>query len=929
MTTAPAAVIGLRTADASPGPAAATAAASYPTELVVDALAADGTVVRIRPIRPDDAAALVEFHRRLSPETVHLRFFSAHPRLSPREVERFTVVDYHDRLALVIEADGTLVAVGRYDATGRDGEAEVAFVVAEKYHHRGLGTLLLEHLAVAARARGIRCFVADTLAQNGPMLDMFRAAGFRVTSHRVDIGVVQVTFPIDATDDLVDAADQRSHAADRRSMDRLLRPRSVAVVGAGTRPGGIGHEVFRNIAEGGFTGAVYPVNRTGEAVLGRPGYATLLDLPPGADVDLVVVAIPAAGVLDVAAQAVTRRARALVVLSAGFAETGPEGADLQRRLVDAARRGGMRLVGPNCLGLANTADDVSLDATFAPTTPVPGDTALLSQSGAVGIVALAEAASIGLGLSSFVSVGNKADVSGNDLLEYWQDDPATKVICLYLESFGNPRRFARVARRVSRAKPIVALKSGRSTAGHRGTLSHTAAAATSDVVVDALFAQTGVIRVDTLSELFDTAVVLADQPLPLGRRVAVVGNSGGPGILAADACEAAGLVLPELGADTQAALRVFLPSTASTANPVDLLASAPARHYAQALAVVLADPAVDAVIAIYTPPTVTTADPIAVAIAAASTGSATKPVVACFLACPTVPAALRHPQAGMRRVPCLPAPERAASALARAARYREWTERPAGRPADLAGIDELAAAAVVRRGLAGDRTGGWLPAADVQALLRAYGIAVADTEAVADSDQAVAVAGRLGYPVALKAASPEIVHKTDVGAVRLGLGSDAELREAFERMRSDLGPPMGGGLVQAMVEPGVETVVGVVHDPLFGPLIMFGLGGVTTELLGDRAFRILPMTDIDAAELVRSLRCSPLLTGYRGSAPVALAALEDLVLRVARLAEQVPEIAELDLNPVIATAHGVVAVDAKVRLASPPPSPESWLPRLA
>jgi acetyl coenzyme A synthetase (ADP forming)-like protein len=894
---------------------------------VVDALAADGTVVRIRPIRPDDAAALVEFHGRLSPDTVHLRFFSAHPRLSAREVDRFTVVDYHDRLALVVEIDAALVAVGRYDATDRDGEAEVAFVVADAYHHRGVGTLLLEHLAVAARARGIRGFVADTLAHNGPAMAMFRAAGFRVTSDRVDLGVVQVTFPIEATDEFVDAVDQRSHIANRTSIERLMRPRSVAVVGAGVQPGGIGHEVFRNVVEGGFTGAMYPINRSGAPVLGHPGYATLLDLP--ADVDLVVVAIPGAGVLEVAAQAVTRRSRALVVLSAGFAETGPEGANVQRRFVEVARLGGMRLVGPNCLGLANTAADISLDATFAPAAPAPGHTALSSQSGAVGIVALAEAAAIGLGLSSFVSVGNKADVSGNDLLEYWEDDPATNVICLYLESFGNPRRFARLARRVSRAKPIVALKSGRSTAGRRAGLSHTAAAATSDVVVDALFAQAGVIRVDTLTELFDTALVLADQPRPVGRRVAIVGNSGGPGILAADACEAAGLVLPELGDVTQAALRSFLAPAAATANPVDLLAAASAEQYAGALAAVLADPVIDAVIAIYTPPTVTTADPIAAAVAAASTESATKPIVACFLAGQTVPAPFRHPLPDRRRVPCLPAPERAAHALARAARYREWTQRPPGRKPDLPGIDERAATAVVGRCMHDDRSGGWLPAADVEALLRSYAIAMAETVSVADSDQAVAAARRLGYPVVLKAGSPELAHKTDVGAVRLGLSDDGELRRAFAAMGADLGPAMGGGIVQAMADTGVETVVGVVNDPLFGPLVMFGLGGVATELLGDRAFRILPLTDIDATELVRSLRGSPLLTGYRGSTPVDMATVEDLVLRVARLAEQFPEIAELDLNPVIATPAGVVAVDAKIRLAPPAPASESWLPRLA
>jgi acyl-CoA synthetase (NDP forming) len=518
-------------------------------------------------------------------------------------------------------------------------------------------------------------------------------------------------------------------------------------------------------------------------------------------------------------------------------------------------------------------------------------------------------------------------VSGNDLLEYWQDDTATEVVCLYLESFGNPRRFARLARRLSGTKPIVAVKSGRTDAGRRAASSHTAAAASSDIAVDALFAQAGVIRVPTLTELFDTALVLADQPLPAGRRVAIVGNSGGPGILAADACGPVGLVLPELGADTQNALRSFLPAAAAVANPVDLLAGATGDQYRDALRLVLADPQIDAVIAVYTPPLVSDPEVIAAAVSAGA-GGATKPVVACFLGASTPPAALRDPPAGSRRVPCLPFPERAAQALARARSYREWRDQPEGVEPLLDGIDRAAAQRLVATVVARPHAGGWLDAAEAWELLRAYGFPTLPTNVATSEDDAVAAANVIGYPVALKAASGRIVHKSDSGGVRLNLANEAAVRAAFHGMSEVLGQRMGGAIVQPMAGSGVETIVGVVNDASFGPLVMFGLGGVATDLLDDRTFRSVPVTDRDAAALVRSLRSSPLLTGYRGSPPVDLGALEQIVLRAGRLAEDVPELAELDLNPVIAAPAGSVVLDVKVRLALPPPRPDPWLRRL-
>jgi acyl-CoA synthetase (NDP forming) len=584
----------------------------------------------------------------------------------------------------------------------------------------------------------------------------------------------------------------------------------------------------------------------------------------------------------------------------------------------------MRLVGPNCMGVINTDPAVSMNATFAPVPPLPGPVAFLSQSGGLGIAILEEAARLGIGVSSFVSVGNKADVSGNDLIQYWEQDERTAVILLYLESFGNPRKFARIARRVSRVKPIVAVKGGRTAAGRRGAASHTAALASPDVAVDALFHQAGVIRVDTLEELFAVAQVLSTQPVPAGRRVGIVGNAGGPGILAADACEGAGLEVPELSEATQAELRSFLPPTAGVRNPVDMVASATAADYERALRAVAADPGIDAVIAMFTPPLVTRADDVARAIAAAAEQSA-KPVVANFLAQSGTPEPLRT---GTRVVPSFAFPETAARALAAAARYGEWLARPEGTVPTFDDIDRDAARAVVAAAVASHPDGCWLDAESAARLLCAYRIPVAAVQRVGSADEAVAAAEALGLPVALKAAAPELVHKSDVGGVRLDLASGDEVRRAYEEMAAALGERMGGALVQRMVPAGVETIVGVVQDPAFGPLVMFGSGGTAVELFGDRAFRILPLTDLDAAELVRATKGSPLLFGYRGAPPTDVGALCDVLLRVATLADEVPEVAEADLNPVIVSPSGAVVVDAKIRLVPHAAAPEDAVRRL-
>ncbi len=873
-----------------------------------DVMLADGRTVHVRPFGANDDDRLAAFHAALSDDTTYRRFFRSTTTLSVEGVERFTHVDHRAHVALVAELGDRFVGVARYDRALTTDFADVAFIVSDQHQGRGIGTVLLEHLAAAARERGITRFVADTPASNSQMLGVFRAAGFAEQT-RIEDGVVHVELLIEPTDRAQAAAEAREHQAEAASIARVLTPTSVAVIGASRRPDTVGHQALRNLLAGGFVGPVYPVNPGAEQVASVKAYPSVLDVPGG--VDLAVVAVPAPAVLDVIRECASKGVAGVVVLSAGFGEVGEVA--VQTELRDLARRNGIRLIGPNCLGVVNTA--IGLDATFSPYASKPGNIAMQSQSGALGIALLERSARIGLGVSSFVSVGNKADVSGNDLLQYWEDDAVTDVVLLYLESFGNPRKFARIARRVSRRKPIVAVKSGRSAAGARAASSHTAAMASSDVAVDALFQQAGVVRVDTLDELFDTALVLGSQPLPRGHRVAIVGNSGGPGILATDACDAAGLEVPELSEGTQAALRLVVDANAAVSNPVDLVASATPEVYEQALGIVLADEAVDAAIVICTP-TFAAPPPLIADMLRRSAAATDKPLLGCFLAWPGLQPLL-HGDPGQPRgvdVPAFSSPEPAARALARAANYGTWRLRPPGAVPDLDDFDPELARSVVDAVLTRSPEGGWLSAEDVERLLTAAGVPTVAHATVDDAQGAAHAATELGFPVALKAVGPELVHKTDAGGVRLGLRSADEVADAYRSMEHHIGERMSGATIQQMAAPGVETIVGMVDHALFGPLVMFGMGGTATELLGDRAFRILPVTDVDAGELVRSLRSSPLLFGYRGAPRVAVSAVEDVLQRIARLAGQVPNLGELEINPLIVSPEGVVAVDARAKV---------------
>ena len=887
-----------------------------PTHWECDVILRDGGTVHVRPASAADVPAVTAFFDGLSEHSTYLRFFSLR-RMTEDDVAKVVDVDQDDHVVLLAELGDDVVALAQYDRHEPGGAtAEVAFVVAEDEQGRGLGSLLLEHVAAAARERGVHRFTAETLAENRRMLQVFREAGYVVAAEREGT-VVEVSFTIEPTDQARAVVEGREHRAESTSMARLLHPSSVAVVGASRRVDNAGHRVVANLLDAGFEGRIAVVNPQAEAVEGIPAHASLTDL--GHDVDLVVVAVPEEAVEAVVREAIAVGATGVVVLSEGMA--GAE--DAAAALRDLGRRNGVRVVGPSSIGLITSA--LGLDATFSMFRPAPGGVGMLAQSSAVGVALLERARRTGVGVSTFVSVGDKADVSGNDLLQYWTDDTATSTVLLYLESFGNPHKFARLARRVSRRKPIVAVKGGRTGRPETVASSHTAVLTSTDSAVDALFRQAGVIRVDTLEELFDSAQLLQTQPLPRGRRVAIVGNSSGPGILAADACAAAGLTVVPLARDTRRGLEGVVGPRGRATNPVDVGATASPEAFADATRLLLADPDVDAVIVACTPTVGVMPHLVADAVAACAGGPT--PLLGAFLAWPAAPSV--HPGPDDVRIPLFGSVEPAVRALGRAVAYAEWRRREPGTVADLPDVDPAAVRAAAEEALAELPPSGWLGPDAVRALLGSVGVALPEARVVDSAAAAADAAAAIGGPVAVKALGPDLVHKSDVGGVALDVADGPAAATAYAEMADRLDGRMDGALVQQMAPAGVETIVGITHDPTFGPVVLFGLGGVATELMGDHAFRILPLTDRDAAELVRSLRSSPLLFGYRGTPVGDVRALEDLLQRVARLAGLIPELAELDLNPVLVSPEGVAVVDAAIRLDPTLDEPPSELRRTA
>jgi acyl-CoA synthetase (NDP forming)/RimJ/RimL family protein N-acetyltransferase len=898
------------------------------------ALLADGRTIEIRQAGPADLEAVRRFHEAMSPDNLYLRFFSMSKRAAEHEARRVCRPPGPDHAALLALLGERVAGVASYEPTGESGVAEVAFAVADDLHGKGIATLLLEHLVSLGQARHLRAFTAQTLPGNVAMLRVFADAGLSVR-HRRAGDVVEFTMPLPraaalgADSTYLDAVAGRERRAGVASLAPLLSPGSVAVVGASRRERSIGREILLNIRDAGFTGALYAVNPHATDIEGVPCMPSVAALPQPPD--LVMVSVPPAGVAEVARESGKRGAKSLVVITSGL---DPEAKD---ELLAICRRHGMRLAGPNCFGIA--VPRLGLDATFGARHPAAGRAGLVVQSGGLGIALLEHFTRLGIGISSFASVGDKIDVSGNDLLMWWEQDGVTELAVLYLESFGHPRKFARTARRVSRHMPVLTVHAGRSAPGQRAAASHTAAAAAPLITRQALFEQAGIIATTSLGEMLDAAALLASQPVPAGSRVVIVTNAGGAGVLAADACVEAGLTVHQVSAHTQRRLRSLLPDGCAVAGPVDTTAGVTSDVFGQCMELLAADhgapphpvggppagassaatgpaagqgrgrDAPDAMIALVVP---TAAADLVPQLQAAELPI---PLAAVVLDQADTVRVLPHTRDG-RPVPAYAYPEAAARALARAARYGAWRARPAGTVPELPGIDTDRARGLVRAFLDRAPGGGWLAPAEADELLRCYGVPVVETRAAADAAAALVAAEALGGHVTVKADVPGLVHKSDAGAVELDLRGPAEVRAAVDRLSGRFGDHLAGVILQPMITGGTELIIGVVQEPVFGPLVVFGLGGVATEVLGDHVARLAPLTSEDADEMIHSIRAAPLLLGHRGSPPADLAALRDTLLRISRLADDLPQVAELDLNPVIARADGAFAVDTRVRVSS-------------
>ncbi|BFV60649.1 bifunctional GNAT family N-acetyltransferase/acetate--CoA ligase family protein [Kitasatospora sp. CMC57] len=885
--------------------------AQYPPP--TEALLTDGRTALIRPLGPPDHDAVLDLHAtRMSEASRRMRFFGASRRAPGLAADRLCGPPRPGFLALGAWVDEELAGEADYESAG-DGtdRAELAVAVADTWQHRGVGTLLIEHLLHAARQRGIRTIEADTMASNLAVHRVFSDLGLPVHRH-LEQGEIKLSVPLDESDERYrTAVEARGRGAAVASLAALLRPRSVAVVGASRRPGSVGRSVLVKIREGGFTGPLWAVNPHAEEVAGEPAYPTLTDVP--GTPDLAVLAVPPQVVPGVAAECGLAGVRALVVLTSGL------DAGQARQLLHACRRYSMRLVGPNSLGIAQTDPQVRLDAEFGGAFPLPGSAGVAVQSGGVGIALLERLAWLGIGVSSFVSLGDKYDVSGNDLLQWWESDHRTDLALLHLESFGNPRAFGRTARRVTRTIPVLTVDAGRSPAGRRGAASHTAAAVTPTVTREALFRQAGITATRSIAELIDTAALLHSQPLPgTGGAVAVVSNAGGIGILAADACIEAGLDVPALPEDVTAELAALLPPAAGTANPVDTTAAIGPAELRSCIDVLTHSQAVDALLVCLVPTALTPgADQDLLRALLDGPALGRVPVAAVMLS-QEIPTRYR-PCAGGGQLPSYADPMAAARALAHARDRARWLAKPPGVEAQAAGCDPDAARALVAGFLSAEPDGGWLDPARTAQLLLCYGLpltpsALATDEAgTLDAARALRGTGHEGKLV-LKAYWPGQVHKSASGAVRTGLADDGQVRTAYHEFAERFGDRLAGVLVQPMAAPGLELLAGVVQDQVFGPLVVLGLGGTATEVLDDRAARLAPLTEADLTTMVTELRAAPLLLGRPGFPGVDLTAVGRVLAGLSRMATDLPQLAETDLNPLIASPDGLVCVDARVRL---------------
>ena len=881
----------------------ATRPDAYPVWWEADVVLRDGSVAHVRPIVPADADRLRRFHAGQSAESIYLRFFAPLKTLSDKDVARFTQVDYDWRVALVATVRGEIIGIARFDRLDAT-TAEVAFHISDAHQGKGVGSVLLEHLAAIGQELGVAKFVADVLPQNRKMIQVFTDAGYEVNYH-FDDGVIEVAFTIEPTEQSQAVRLSREHRAESLSVRSALFPDSIAVVGASRRTDSIGHQLLANIRAGGFTGRVHAVNIEARHVQGLEAHSRISEIPD--HIDLAVVAVPAESVQLVVQDCATAGVKTLLVVSAGFSESGPVGELRQDGLLRTARNSGMRVIGPNSFGIINSHPDVRLNASLAPELPQAGTLGLFSQSGALGIAVLASAARRNLGISIFASAGNRVDVSGNDFMQYWIDDDDTHAVGLYLDSMGNPRKFSRIARQLSERKPVIVVKSGISSygvpPGHRVRASRVPPAA-----FDAMLRQAGVIRVEDVHQLFDVAQLLVHQPLPRGGRVAIVGNSDALGALTAQACASWGLEV--------------------THGPVSLRSEAQAAEFTTVLDAAFGDDSVDSVLTCFIPPLVTAGEEVAHAVVEAAAQSE-KPCVATFLGMMGVTDALsgavheRGADRGdmgnripRRAVPAYPMPEDAVRALVAATRYGKWRARERGVLVEPPGLNHAAAERIVERVLEDAPAGRTLTTAEALTLLAAYGVQLWPTISAQTADDAVAAAEQLGYPVVVKSISPAVRHQPGQAGIRVDLRNEASVRESFEALSARLSPLEADTfVVQRMATPGVACVVRTAEDPVFGPVVSFSIAGPPTDLLDDIGYRVPPLTDIDVTDLISSVKASPLLDGYHGAALADRAALADLIARISVLADRQPDLASLEINPVLAHPGGVDVLGVEIVVA--------------
>jgi len=892
----------------------------YPTEYNVKVVLKDGSVILFRPIKKDDAPEWLNFYHRLSSRSKYLRFQRSAPNMTMEDALRFCTVDYVNQFAFVAEAieehQKHIIAIGRYARLPAEPEtAEIAFIILDSYQEKGIGTKFIEWLATVARKNDIDTFEAFVLPENHEMLAVFQGYGFHM-KQLLENNVYHITFPLTRTKEVVRAKDTRASQATLRSLEHILKPHSVAVIGASNRAGTIGQLIFQSMIQSGFNGVVYPINATNDAVMSVKAYRSILKVP--GEVDLAIVAVPSPQVLAVVDECGQKKVKGIIVISDGFREKNEAGAALEREMVDMAFGYGMRIVGPNCMGLINTDPHVKLNATFALTNPAHGNISFISQSGALGLGILEYAKSMNIGFSSFVSVGNRSDIASTDMLQYWEQDPATRVILLYLESFDNTEIFSRVSRRISTKKPILAIKGGSTPEGSKASRSHTGAMATSDVVSDALFREAGIVIVDSIGELFDSAILLANQPVPKGKRVAILTNGGGPGILAADACAHNGLTVPELSADTLGKIKSAITRDIHISNPIDLTAGISPDEFEAVLKILAADPGNDAILTIYVPPAGQDISALENAISNASplVRENGKPLLSCFLG---MSGKKGKTMAG-HFVPYYLFPEDATAALTNAVKYQELKVKETGSVPEFKDIERSRSRQIINEVLmSSPQRPIWIDNNKINELFKCYGINYAETVAAATPEEAAATAAKTGFPVVVKLNSATITHKTDVGGVVLNVKSQEEVKTAFNQIKTNLAKlgrekEMQGVTVQRQVTEGAEVIIGVSTDRMLGHVMMFGLGGIYAELIKDTAIRLHPLTDIKAAELINSVKMSQLLKGYRGMTPYDVKSLEDLLLRISALVEDNPQITEMDLNPVKVQTdgEGYWVVDARI-----------------